>query len=480
MTDETAKYRLSVYQSRELIRETPNCRIEKVFSTLNEKTYIMRTYPEDKRELFRALKKIENEHIPQIIEIIFHENTTVIEQYIQGRKLSGILENDQITTKRAHKLARQIFEAVNALHYVSIIHRDIKPDNILVDESNAIWLIDFGIARLYDKTARHDTQHFGTIGYAPPEQFGFSQSDFRSDLYAAGVTIEEMGKAAGCSTNSAIMKAAKRCREFDPNRRYASANAVLREINSKQCRIIAILVVALLAVAVGILYGYFHTGWFVKRNEHTDAWASEKNQDSQAASLGEPKSEMEDDNKDENNVGWIDIINISSLETAESIPYIPILPDAESVIEKVCLAKGQSEIEIQYKLSGDTLNLILSDSILPEQGFTFSYDTATMYQSYKDTTVEAEIMFYDMNGDGQYELLVALSDRKRFTNPSDILFCNTNSLVVWCIGYAKDEGFWQTDGMIGPTSQLTLGNGILLDGLSNETTYLLDRAFVCQ
>ena len=97
MQNETARYRLSVYQTLEVIRETPDCRIEKVLCTLDDSVYIKRTYPDDKRALFHALSRQENARIPQIKEIIFDANTTVIERYIQGKSLSEVVKSDRIT-----------------------------------------------------------------------------------------------------------------------------------------------------------------------------------------------------------------------------------------------------------------------------------------------------------------------------------------------------------------------------------------------
>jgi hypothetical protein len=73
-----------------------------------------------------------------------------------------------------------------------IIFRDMKPGNIMLTRDGRIKLIDFGIARFFRATVSHDTQLLGTPGYAPPEQYGQSQTDERSDIYSLAITIFEL------------------------------------------------------------------------------------------------------------------------------------------------------------------------------------------------------------------------------------------------------------------------------------------------
>ena len=76
-------------------------------------------------------------------------------------------------------------EAVRELHECfnpPLIHRDLKPANIVLSNGR-VFLIDFGIARVYRSGSVSDTSHLGTRAYAPPEQYGFGQTDTRSDVY---------------------------------------------------------------------------------------------------------------------------------------------------------------------------------------------------------------------------------------------------------------------------------------------------------
>ena len=109
-------------------------------------------------------------------------------------------------------------EGLAALHRVGIVHRDIKPAHIL-RQGGRLRLIDFDAARLMREDAAPDTRHLGTIGYAPPEQYGYGQTDGRSDVYALGVTFEKLLKDG---EGDAVRRVLRRAQAVDPAARYAS------------------------------------------------------------------------------------------------------------------------------------------------------------------------------------------------------------------------------------------------------------------
>ena len=120
---------------------------------------------------------------------------------------------------------RGLCEALMEIHRFAI-HRDIKPENIIMDRLGNVVLIDFSIARLFSEEKDGDTSLKGTKSYAPPEQFGFHQTDARTDIYALGITLNEL--AAGKlpeekNCRGALGKFIRRATELDPKRRYSSA-----------------------------------------------------------------------------------------------------------------------------------------------------------------------------------------------------------------------------------------------------------------
>jgi serine/threonine protein kinase len=113
----------------------------------------------------------------------------VVRQYVRGVPLNRLRE--RLTRDQAVAVAIQLCGVLRYLHEQTppVIHRDIKPQNIILSDDGLATLIDFGISRYYDKNARSDTVCFGTQEFAPPEQYGFSQTDCRADIFSLGVLL---------------------------------------------------------------------------------------------------------------------------------------------------------------------------------------------------------------------------------------------------------------------------------------------------
>ena len=243
------------FETIETIKIGELVNIERVRALIDGKTRILRVYRDDKREVFRTLSLINSRYIPHIERVDFNDCCTrVIEQDIDGILLSERIILRKPSKKEVLSMSVQLMTALSELHGHSVIHRDIKPDNIMVTMGGDICLIDFGISRIYRADASRDTSLFGTVGYAAPEQYGFSQTDPRSDLYSAGIVIRELCEAAGLSERDSLYKIAERCSTFDPNRRYKSADAALAEIKSVLKKpLIALCAALLLMSLIGVL-----------------------------------------------------------------------------------------------------------------------------------------------------------------------------------------------------------------------------------
>lgn len=115
-------------------------------------------------------------------------------EYVPGRTLEEVLRSGRpLEEQEAVDLALQICDALEHIHANDLVYRDLKPENIMVtdqpDGSRAVKIIDFGTVRLYKLGQRKDTAALGTVGFAPPEQFGTGQTDRRSDIYSLGATL---------------------------------------------------------------------------------------------------------------------------------------------------------------------------------------------------------------------------------------------------------------------------------------------------
>jgi serine/threonine-protein kinase len=109
---------------------------------------------------------------------------------VEGRDLETVLADGPLDPTRAVRIVEQIANALHAAHKVGLIHRDVKPSNILIDENDYAYLIDFGIARTADQTGITSTGSvIGTWHYMAPERLGAGDVDGRSDVYALACVL---------------------------------------------------------------------------------------------------------------------------------------------------------------------------------------------------------------------------------------------------------------------------------------------------
>lgn len=156
----------------------------------------------------------------------------VITEYISGMSLrehmerSGILQETEVCY-----MIGQLLEALQIIHKEGIIHRDINPDNIMISSDGVLKLIDFGIAREKKFGKNQDTTILGTVGYAAPEQFGFLQTDERTDIYAVGVLMNKMLTGyfpmEKLYAEEPMKTVISRCTAMDLKMRYCSAGELL-------------------------------------------------------------------------------------------------------------------------------------------------------------------------------------------------------------------------------------------------------------
>ncbi|MBQ9377785.1 MAG: protein kinase [Schwartzia sp.] len=178
--------------------------------------------------------------------------TVVIEEFAAGVSLRERLEQlNYFTEEEAARVLLRLCDGLAVLHELGVIHRDIKPSNLILTEEGAVRLIDFDAARTQKEDRQEDTTRLGTKGYAPPEQFGYGQTDARSDLYAVGVTMTKM---LGPDYHGVLMPVLTKCTELDPKHRYASARelkrAVLMRRRWAKAKMSSVVLLALLVGAV--------------------------------------------------------------------------------------------------------------------------------------------------------------------------------------------------------------------------------------
>lgn len=190
-------------------------------------------------------------HLPRILECgIVGDCRIVVTEHVPGQTLKECVAERGPSQELLLSMGPMLCEAVMELHESfdpPLIHRDLKPSNVIVSSGDAITLVDFGIARTFDPDAERDTRQFGTRGYAPPEQFGYGQTDERSDVFALGMLLgfcvagndAERGLAQREFNDERIPQLLRavlcKATAFDPDDRYASVrdlrDAFARAVN---------------------------------------------------------------------------------------------------------------------------------------------------------------------------------------------------------------------------------------------------------
>lgn len=215
----------------------------------NGETSYIRKILQEPCPIYRELKDCQHPYLPKFYDVNITDNTTtILEEYIEGELLSDI----ELSEKQAVVVIKELCSVLECLHGNGIIHRDIKPSNIILAKDGHIRLLDFDIARMPRKDLEQDTRLLGTRGYAPPEQYGFAQTDERSDIYALGVTIRTLlnDKAKKPYYNRIIQK----CININPDNRYRSIKQVKQAFSYRKYFALCVpaILIVLLLCGMGI------------------------------------------------------------------------------------------------------------------------------------------------------------------------------------------------------------------------------------
>lgn len=194
----------------------------------------------------------------QVHEILRQDgNITAVCEYAEGKPLDELLESGRVfPIAQLRRITMQLCQAAEHLHHNGIIHRDINPKNIILDENLHLTLIDLDIARLYSGSREQDTTLYGTEGYAPPEQYGFRETRFTADIYAVGMVLKLLlNVCPNCSPTQELLlrNIAAKCTRFVPEKRYKSAAAIRRAVSRSAWLVPAGIAAACAAACAGII-----------------------------------------------------------------------------------------------------------------------------------------------------------------------------------------------------------------------------------
>lgn len=202
-----------------------------------------------RRGVWASLVECDSARLPRV-EATYEmpREFVVVCDYVPGENLEQLVAaRGRLGEKGALQIVIQLCEAVGALHAHGIIHRDISPTNVIVAADGA-HLIDLGIARFRVEGATRDTTQLGTYGFASPEQYGFAQTDARSDVYSlgrmlgyllTGVMPAEGEKYEAALEDDSLVSpdlraAIQRASAMEPSARYQSAEALAAALSGEE------------------------------------------------------------------------------------------------------------------------------------------------------------------------------------------------------------------------------------------------------
>ena len=217
------------FDTLHVLKQSPRGTVSVVRHKKSGTRYVFRRYS-GSGEVYRRLLPVLCPHLPQIMEAAEQDGqTAVLEEYVQGDTLAELLMGARLTEREARKVTMQLCQALHVLHSMGAVHRDVKPENVILRGSDAV-LIDFDAARIYKDESESDTQVLGTTGFAAPEQYGIFQSDERADIFSLGVLLNIMLTGKHPSREMAAGKMGRivrKCTMTAPEQRYQSARALM-------------------------------------------------------------------------------------------------------------------------------------------------------------------------------------------------------------------------------------------------------------
>ncbi|WP_298837037.1 protein kinase domain-containing protein [Clostridium sp.] len=142
-----------------------------------------------------SIAKLSHPNIVNVHDVCSENGVNfIVMEYVDGKTLKQIIkESGRITSKKTLDIVFQIAKALQCAHTNGIIHRDIKPDNIMITKDEMVKVMDFGIAKVADaRTVTNSNKVMGTVHYFSPEQAKGSYVDCRTDIYSLGIVMYEM------------------------------------------------------------------------------------------------------------------------------------------------------------------------------------------------------------------------------------------------------------------------------------------------
>lgn len=186
-----------------------------------------------------VMSELAGEGVPVVYGCFPSGNGGLLREYVPGETLDEyVREKGALGTEEVISLGIALCRIIGRMHRhePQIVHRDIKPQNIVRKSDGSPVIIDFGTCREYDASSSRDTQVIGTPVSAPPEQFGYRQTDARSDVYSIGVLLNFLSTGEyspdKLTAGSRLKPIIEKCTSFSPDARYYDAAELQRALES--------------------------------------------------------------------------------------------------------------------------------------------------------------------------------------------------------------------------------------------------------
>lgn len=232
------EFRLSEYQDYGKLAQKDH--IHLVRHKVTGKICVKKQLESMQKEVQEFRRSNPSEYFPKVYEIVEDgEKVLLIEEYIEGMNLEEYMMGEALGEERAVDIAIQIGQGLKSLHDYQpmIIYRDLKPENVMITPEGNVKLIDFDISRKYQEGKLRDTELLGTVGYAAPEQFGYFQTDNRTDIFAFGLVLNAMltGDFSGHNlAKGKYEKLIQKCTALNPEDRYQRMDEILEELQPEK------------------------------------------------------------------------------------------------------------------------------------------------------------------------------------------------------------------------------------------------------
>ncbi|MBR1599265.1 MAG: protein kinase [Lachnospiraceae bacterium] len=365
----------------------------------------------------------------------------LLRQYIEGMNLTEYVERRSIlTSDEIYDIMHILCHKISILHKLNppVIHRDIKPENIIIRAKSGriidVYIIDYGTARMYDETKEHDTVFVGTRQTAAPEQYGFSQTDERTDIYGLGKVLcymltgdFDVDKLKESSKGllrhmqltipeyNSLCRAAIKSTYLDPMKRYTSVGQFHHacckgnRFKSLGKAFVWVLLVMLL-VGVSFIAG---VKWGSKGSrDETDTIVTDKEETVADETGGDGGSKDEDaaiDGKD----GRSDAADNSGDRTVDGLV---LAEDGTVVFESELMKEAvQKELPAETPITPEALSEVHSIRIIGTE----VYDRRAEINSVGELSVNGEIQFAHPKGD-----VSDLSVIMHMENLEELCLCN--------------------------------------------------------